>query len=178
MKQLPNIMTLSRIFLSIVLLFLIRQPSLFFVVYFLAGLTDLLDGYVARRYHLQSALGARLDSFADFCLFVICFIIFLIIGIDLPVWLIGSIVICALLRIINLAITFLKFQQFSIMHTILNKVTGFSCWISFPFLLFLSTLTSVIGGIVVVIALVSTLEEMMILLTSTQYDIDQKRWNP
>ena len=38
----------------------------FWVLYLIAGLTDMLDGFLARRWGVESKFGARLDSLADF----------------------------------------------------------------------------------------------------------------
>lgn len=62
MKHLPNTITLLRILLSTVLIFLIDQPIMFFLIYFSAGITDMLDGFIARRFQVMSEFGARLDS--------------------------------------------------------------------------------------------------------------------
>ncbi len=48
--------------------FFTQGPSLFLTVYCVAFATDVLDGYLARRLHLESYLGMRLDSFADYFL--------------------------------------------------------------------------------------------------------------
>ena len=63
-----NIITAFRILLSIALLFCPSFSPAFYVLYVSAGLTDMIDGTVARRTNTASAFGARLDSIADFVL--------------------------------------------------------------------------------------------------------------
>src|SRR5215470_280849 len=70
MSNAPNLLSSSRIAATILVfaLVLVNQPWAFLiatVVFFLASLTDLLDGYLARRYHVVSALGVFLDLTAD-----------------------------------------------------------------------------------------------------------------
>ena len=70
MNNAPNLLSFSRIVATILVfvLVLIDQPVTFVVatvVFFLASMTDLLDGYLARRYHLVSPLGIFLDLTAD-----------------------------------------------------------------------------------------------------------------
>ena len=70
MNNAPNLLSFSRIVATILVfvLALINQPVTFLVatlVFFLASVTDLLDGYLARRYHLVSPLGIFLDLTAD-----------------------------------------------------------------------------------------------------------------
>ncbi|MGH2496821.1 MAG: CDP-diacylglycerol--glycerol-3-phosphate 3-phosphatidyltransferase [Ktedonobacteraceae bacterium] len=70
MNNAPNLLSFSRIVATILVfvLVLIDQPVTFLiatVIFFLASVTDLLDGYLARRYHLVSPLGIFLDLTAD-----------------------------------------------------------------------------------------------------------------
>jgi|SRR5581483_6981065 len=70
MNNAPNLLSFSRIAATILvfILALINQPVTFLIatlIFFLASVTDLLDGYLARRYHLVSPLGIFLDLTAD-----------------------------------------------------------------------------------------------------------------
>ncbi|WP_069805609.1 CDP-diacylglycerol--glycerol-3-phosphate 3-phosphatidyltransferase [Thermogemmatispora onikobensis] len=96
MQHIPNLLSLSRIAstLLIFMLVLINQHWAFLVatVFFvLASITDLLDGYLARRYHLVSSLGVFLDLTAD-KVFVSSILIALVqIGL-VPAWIVVIIV--------------------------------------------------------------------------------------
>lgn len=70
MKNVPNLLSSSRLLATILIfiLILINQPVSFLiatVLFFFASITDLLDGYLARRYQLVSPLGVFLDLTAD-----------------------------------------------------------------------------------------------------------------
>ncbi len=70
MLTLPNLLTLSRILAVPLLVFLLWAPSpieyaITFVLYCLVGLTDYLDGYLARAQGTVSRLGQFLDPIAD-----------------------------------------------------------------------------------------------------------------
>ena len=67
LKKIPNLITFSRIILvPFLFYFAYTQEKYIFVILFLtAGLTDILDGYFARRLNQTSLFGARLDSIAD-----------------------------------------------------------------------------------------------------------------
>jgi cardiolipin synthase (CMP-forming) len=70
MLSLPNLLTLSRILAVPILVFLLWRPSpvdyaVTFVLYCIVGLTDYLDGYLARAQGLTSRLGQFLDPIAD-----------------------------------------------------------------------------------------------------------------
>jgi phosphatidylglycerophosphate synthase len=63
----PNLLTITRLLLVPVLWILALQGHAFYagIGLILAGLTDTLDGFIARRYNLTSAVGSQLDSLAD-----------------------------------------------------------------------------------------------------------------
>ncbi len=79
MTNFINLITIARIFLApIILLFLIFGNYLVCIVlFFLAGLTDYFDGYLARKYNAESQIGEILDPIADKIL-----IVFLLIGLS------------------------------------------------------------------------------------------------
>ena len=91
--SLPNIITLGRLILVpvIVWLMLAGHPRLAFLAFVVAGLSDAADGYLAKRFNMQTELGAYLDPMADKML-IVC--IFITLGIEghLPVWLVIAVV--------------------------------------------------------------------------------------
>jgi cardiolipin synthase (CMP-forming) len=70
-KQIPNMVSLIRILIAPLLLVLayLQLEYWFLGALAFSGLTDLLDGYLARRLNLISPLGARLDSWGDFTIY-------------------------------------------------------------------------------------------------------------
>lgn len=171
LKCLANIISISRIALLIALFFLLNNSLLFFIVYVICGLTDVLDGFIARRTNTQSALGARLDSFADLVLFaVITVSIVLWLGKGVRIFL-PWIVVTALIRCANLVIAAYKYRSFAILHTLGNKATGF--------LLFLSPLFIVLQQfrilwVVCIVAVLSAIEETLIHITSEDLNLDRR----
>ena len=76
-KNLPNALSVSRIFLAISLFFIPVMSVPFQVIYVLTFVTDMLDGNIARLMNTTSELGASLDSFADiFFLAAFLFLVF------------------------------------------------------------------------------------------------------
>ena len=76
MTYLINLLTLSRIFLAAIIFLLLTRPEgyfLAFILFFVAGVTDYFDGYLARKYQLTSDLGEVLDPIADKILIVFVF---------------------------------------------------------------------------------------------------------
>ena len=68
MSTFINILTLSRIFLATIIFLLLMSPDgylLALILFFIAGITDYFDGYLARKYNSVSQLGEILDPIAD-----------------------------------------------------------------------------------------------------------------
>ncbi len=82
-RFLPNALSLLRLLGSLMLLCAERG---FLPLYGLLGLTDVLDGYLARRWHTESRSGAALDSVADLLFLAVC-LYRLLPGPVLPRWL-------------------------------------------------------------------------------------------
>lgn len=90
LKHLPNALTFFRLILIIPFLYLLHQAnySSAFYVYVAAGITDALDGWLARYYSWQSRLGSFIDPLADKLLIALSFIALALLG-RLPWWLVG-----------------------------------------------------------------------------------------
>lgn len=120
----PNILTLSRILLTPLLMWFLvhRKLNEALVVFLVAGMTDGLDGLIARLLHQQSHFGAILDPLADKLLLVSSFLILWHLGL-IPTWL----VIVAVARdvVIVLGTTALFMLRFpvAIQPTLLGKLT-------------------------------------------------------
>lgn len=84
----PNAITLIRILLTPLIVWLLLDARLNYalVVFFIAGLTDGLDGLIARLFHQKTKLGAYLDPLADKLLLVSSFVLLGYLGL-VPVWL-------------------------------------------------------------------------------------------
>jgi cardiolipin synthase len=70
--NIPNIITLARIILVPVIVWAIasNQMEIAFAVFVLAGISDAVDGFLAKRFNMASELGALLDPLADKALLV------------------------------------------------------------------------------------------------------------
>lgn len=90
---LPNLITIARIFLVPAIVWLLFDEAYMpaFVLFLLAGLSDALDGFLAKQFNLRSELGAYLDPLADKVLLVA---IYVVLGIfeHLPIWLVIMVV--------------------------------------------------------------------------------------
>ena len=122
-KQIANIITSCRILGSIGLLFCPVFSDGFYVLYLFCGLTDMVDGSIARKTGTVSSFGARLDTVADF-LFVIASFVKLVPVIRIPVWIWGWAAVIAVVKLVNLVWGSTQMKQMPSLHTIANKATG------------------------------------------------------
>lgn len=154
--------------------FLRDNAVLLLIVYLLAGLTDILDGWLARRLKAESKLGARLDSLGDIFLFgmIAAFFIFqapgLIKGFMVPICLVIAVKVAAL------ATGLIKYRRFTSIHTTACKIAGLGIFVLPVFAWFgLPLRHGVIA--VLVIAFAAALEELLIIATTDKNNIDLDR---
>jgi CDP-diacylglycerol--glycerol-3-phosphate 3-phosphatidyltransferase len=171
MRYLANGITLSRIFLACILWFVDPLSVGFYMLYIGCGLSDILDGYIARKTKTESHLGERLDSIADLVM-VIIVIVRVYPVIQLPeeayYW-IGLII---LIRCTSLVVVLMKYKTFGILHTYGNKITGLALFIAPLFLLVVP-----IEGLTYILCLLGTLsafEELVIHFKGDELDLNRK----
>ena len=128
MKRIPDLLSMSRIVLCLPLLMVDTMTVHFWTLYLIAGLTDILDGFLARRWDVESKFGARLDSLADF-VFVIAVGYKLFTWLKLPVMLWIMIGLITLIKVINAISSFVVKHRIDFLHTKANKLTGFLLFI-------------------------------------------------
>ena len=118
-----NIITSCRVLCSMLLLFFSMTSIPFYVLYLFCGLSDVLDGIIARKTHAVSVFGAKLDTFAD-SIFVAILLIKIWLEMDVSIWLWIWIVTIGGIKTVNVIGGFVLAKRFIVEHTILNKVTG------------------------------------------------------
>ena len=175
MGRLPNILSGVRIVLAFLLVPLSESAALFAVTYVLCGITDVADGYVARKYKAATPLGAKLDSLGDFIFWAIVLaILFFRAGIYINnLALTGSLAVI-IVRAVNFLLTKIKFKQWGMLHSYGNKAAGLALYIALPVCILLGDIPLTIIIPVLSIALLSALEEMVILVTSSTYNANRK----
>ena len=118
-----NIITLSRILFS-VLLFAFKQGSYpFAVLYLLCGITDMLDGFIARKLHTENEKGARLDSIADL-IFAVVYAVRILPHLSVPYWIWIWTAAVAVIKIAGIVIASRKTKKLTVEHSFGNKLTG------------------------------------------------------
>ena len=122
-KYIANIITGLRIVLSLPLLFIPLTSAWFYALYLLCGLSDMIDGTVARRTSSASEFGARLDTVSDFVFMTVALIKF-VPFLHIPVWMWIWIGIIAMIKLGNAAWGFVRTKKLISPHTVLNKIAG------------------------------------------------------
>lgn len=106
--SIPNLITLMRVILVPVVFWLLvtHQLKAAFLVFLIAGISDGVDGFLAKRYKWETELGAYLDPLADKLLIVS---IFIALGVTakLPSWLVIAVVSRDLLIVIAVILSWL-----------------------------------------------------------------------
>ncbi len=131
MRLLPNILSSLRIVGAIGLLFCDVTSVVFWGLYLACGISDMADGWLARKFDCATKTGALLDSMADIC-FVVCCAWKLLPVFELPLWLWIWAGVIVVIKVINQILALVIHGKCSFPHTIANKVTGFLLFIAIP----------------------------------------------
>lgn len=126
MSYLPNIITIFRIAMAPLLILLLRDQNhqLAFYVFILAGISDGLDGYIAKRFGYTSQLGAILDPLADKLLVVSAYVMLTLHG-QLPFWLMLTVAFRDLLIVGGYLIYVILHGSVQMQPSYLSKVNTF-----------------------------------------------------
>lgn len=123
MLTLPNVITLLRLCAVPLMVWLVvrRRLDLAFWLFVAAGLSDAVDGWLARIRHARSHLGAILDPVADKALLVAMYVSLAAIGV-LPDWLAILVVFRDLLIVGGVCVLYLSGQAVAIRPLYVSKV--------------------------------------------------------
>lgn len=171
MKAIPNCISFCRIFFSL-LLFIVKPLSIvFYAIYIACGLSDITDGFIARRIGVTSKLGAKLDTIADLIMAGVLFVVLYPIvspTADIVLWIISI----GIIRLASMVVVLMKYKAFAILHTYGNKITGIILFI-LPILLPYMPVTALLY-IICTVASLSAIEELTIHLTSCELQVDKQ----
>lgn len=180
-KQIPNILTASRILIAIIILFIKPFSIAFYVIYGYCGISDLFDGVIARAIKNESSFGSLLDTIGDVMLTlsgsVITFTYMYMID-NLWIWgMLAAVLSIYVVRAIGAVVTLVRFNKFAMLHTIGNKV-GMILLFLFP--LFYELLSMLNNGpqiglyVICGICIVAAIEEVIIELITKEFNENVK----
>ena len=164
MSSIPNLITLGRILLVPIVVWAIATPGtmwIAFVLFVAAGVSDAVDGYLAKRFHMTSELGAYLDPLADKALIVS---IYLTLGINnlIPRWLVILVVSRDILIVGGIILSWLVGNPLKIKPLVVSKLNTvaqivFACVVlgSLGFAIPADNFILVLMGLVAVLTLLS-----------------------
>ena len=127
--NIPNILSLYRLasFPFILVLIWLGYETTFVVLFAINQITDIADGYIARRFNMSTPIGAILDSYADLGSYIIAFygiICFQPVVFEMPylVWWLTFV----FLYLISYPITYFRYRQWVAgLHLYSSKITGY-----------------------------------------------------
>ena len=106
-----NLITIVRIICSIGMMFFPVFSPVFYALYITAGVSDTVDGTIARKTGTVSEFGSKLDTAADIVMVTAC-LIKLIPALEIPGWLLIWTAVIALVKVINIIVGFVKRKSF------------------------------------------------------------------
>ena len=170
--NIPNLISFSRIIISFVLLTVMDSTPIFLSLFLIAGISDVADGYIARRFNWVTAAGAKLDSIADIVFHLVIFIIlyikyrwvleenalffFVVLGI----------------KLLSVIVSRIKFRKIVFLHTFANKATGLIVFFAVPIIMV--TMNNSFIPVLLGIAVIAALEELIIIITEDKIDLNRK----
>lgn len=170
-KHIPNIITFIRIPCSLFLLLAEPFSINFLFIYLICGISDVLDGFLARKLNIQSKLGSKMDSIADTVLVITMLYIFLThVSVEPVIW--WGIILISLIKLTSLIVGIIRFHRYSSVHTYLNKISGILLFL-LPF-----TYTHInfyqSSLLLCIVCMCASLEELLIVCKSRQINTDCK----
>ncbi|WP_062202902.1 CDP-alcohol phosphatidyltransferase family protein [Demequina salsinemoris] len=147
------------------------------ICFVLGVVTDVLDGWWARRAGAASDRGASLDSFAD-AVFTVCTIVALLASVSwaLADWGWCAVAAVTAARLAVVAVAWRRFRLASIMHTHLNRATGVAVAVVAGSALATGTMPVWALALAGLVSLAASTEELAIVLRSAEYDRDTRSW--
>jgi CDP-diacylglycerol--glycerol-3-phosphate 3-phosphatidyltransferase len=164
---LPNVLSISRIILSPLILLMNESRLALFFVILIIGLTDVLDGFFARKFKSQTVIGSRLDSISDFVFYIILVIYALVFDFDIFAQVKYYVLIIIGLKLFTFLSGIIKHRKLSLLHTFGNKISGIMIFLGFCiFILPKNTLILKIG---IFTSIICSLEEFLITIIGKKY---------
>lgn len=174
LKIIPTVITIFRIIGALAPIFIKPFSTAFYVVYIACGVSDVADGFIARKFGWTSDIGSKIDSFADLFFYLIVLIRTMpVLWATLPmtIWIILGIVL--FLRLILYIKYAIKDHEFGHPHTYINKFSSFTVF--FIILLIKTRIAVPYCYVSVFIALAAVLYELFIRpkILAKQIDADK-----
>ncbi|WP_046863553.1 CDP-alcohol phosphatidyltransferase family protein [Microvirga massiliensis] len=123
----PNLITIGRLIIVPLVIVMILQErwGLAFALFVIAGVSDGIDGFIARRFDMRSELGSYIDPLADKALLVSIYVTLSIIGV-LPGWLAIVVVSRDVMILAAVVLSWLMARPLQIRPLTISKINTFA----------------------------------------------------
>jgi len=147
-RDIPNLISIFRILLVLPIVYLLYRQQLGFalVLFIIAGVSDGVDGYLAKRNGWSSALGAFLDPLADKTLLISSYLVLGWVGL-FPVWLVAAVILRDLIIVIGSLGYFVLIGRVEMAPSIISKINT-AAQITLVAVVLLTSLVSGLNAIV------------------------------
>lgn len=172
LRQVPNALTLYRLAAAVAILLVAPYETAFYVIYALAGISDLFDGVIARAIKAESRFGSTVDTIADGLLTLTGTTVVFVNMQPLDAGVLGIVLAFFLTRIAGAVVTAVRFKKFAMLHTVGNKIA----MILFYLIPFFYTMCAAVGTADVLIysvtsvCILAALEEIAIQVVIPEFD--------
>ncbi len=172
-RNLANFVTALRIPFSLMMVPFDIFSRGYFIFFTLAGITDVVDGTIARKLNIKSVFGSRLDSVSDFVFYIIAcakLAPFLFSHVQRKLWLyLGSII---LLRLFCYIFALVKYGCYPSHHTYLNKATSVGMFFTIYTMPLIPDYIGLTIGLTLTVALLAAIEEIFIIALADKHQSD------
>lgn len=165
MKNLPNIITSVRLFSALAIIVLSLSQTVFLPTWFLplfiaAAVSDMLDGFIARKFNWCTEFGATLDSVSDMTLYAAVFICFANFTPQAMAACSGVFAAGLVIQVLHWAFSVWKHGCFPAYHSTLSRVVAYAMF--FACLYFWSTKSAFVLGAMLSFWILCSVEGMLI----------------
>ncbi|MCL2513466.1 MAG: CDP-alcohol phosphatidyltransferase family protein [Oscillospiraceae bacterium] len=180
-KQIPNILSVTRIPLALSLFFVRDIIWLFILIYFICITTDILDGFLSRHFHWESDFGAKVDGTADL-IFIFTAMICAILMIKdrpqfniseiLPLKIIIAIAATIFYKFVNAVFGKIKFKKWCFIHNFGGKFVGGIAFCTIPLCLWLDRVPGFMIPLILIGTVLGLVDETLTLILSKDFEPD------
>lgn len=125
-RDIPNLISILRIILVIPIIWLMREQAfgMALILFFVAGISDGVDGYLAKRNHWATRLGSILDPLADKLLLISSYVMLGFLG-YLPFWLVLAVLSRDVIIVLGALVYHMVLGKYEMAPSIFSKINTF-----------------------------------------------------
>jgi len=172
---LPNILSLYRLLSFPFILYFVLEMSraVFLVLFIISLLTDVLDGFIARKFNRVTRFGARLDSLADEGMYILGLTAIWVFKLSELEPYKAAFLIFACFYFLSIIVSLLKFKLLPALHLYSSKIGGYIQGLFF-LVLFAFGFSPFLFYVAIIQGIVSFLEQIIVMLIISEPKTDLK----